>query len=182
MASDQSDAAAERSAHVLRDEPRPGGVLAPMVEVEPGVWRLRIIVELEARLAAAKAERDAARAERDAAVKVRAEAIKRMADVSREAGGWQGIAEGKDIVIRQLEAERDAARADTAAAFARGAEAMRERAAEMAVAISNGDHEIWRRENDNDLITSAVVLDLLPDTIRALPLPEMEAGSCTPTS
>jgi hypothetical protein len=52
-------------------------------------------------------ERDKAQAERDRAVEARTEAIKVMADMSRQAGSWQGIAEGKDIVIRQLEAERD---------------------------------------------------------------------------
>jgi len=32
-------------------------------------------------------------------------AIKEMCDQAREAGMWQGIAEGKDIIIRQLESE-----------------------------------------------------------------------------
>lgn len=49
--------------------------------------------------------------ERDALERVRDEAITRMGEAARNAGSWQGIAEGKDIVIRQIEAERDAARA-----------------------------------------------------------------------
>jgi hypothetical protein len=47
--------------------------------------------------------------ERDAAIAACDEAIRMMGDASRQAGSWQGISEGKDIVIRQLEAERDAA-------------------------------------------------------------------------
>jgi hypothetical protein len=34
-------------------------------------------------------------------------AIKEVADMARQAGSWRGIAEGKDIVIQQLEAERE---------------------------------------------------------------------------
>jgi hypothetical protein len=49
-------------------------------------------------------------AERDAAIAARDEAIRMMSDASRQAGAWQGISEGKDIALRQLEAERDAAR------------------------------------------------------------------------
>jgi hypothetical protein len=82
-------------------------------------------------------------AERDAAIAARDEAIRRMGEASRQAGSWQGIAEGKDIVIRQLEAERDALQVrlrgasldmlaandapllDAEAAFAAGAAAMR---------------------------------------------------------
>ena len=52
----QSDAAAERSAHVLRDSGPQLVSVHPMVEVSPGVWRLRAVVEAEA-------ERDAARGE-----------------------------------------------------------------------------------------------------------------------
>jgi hypothetical protein len=45
---DQRTDAAERSAHVLRGgAPEPVNVL-PVVEVSPGVWRLRVLVELEA--------------------------------------------------------------------------------------------------------------------------------------
>lgn len=40
-----------------------------------------------------------------------AAAIKEMAEMARQAGSWQGIAEGKDIIIRQLEADRDRLRA-----------------------------------------------------------------------
>jgi hypothetical protein len=47
------------------------------------------------------------RAERDEAISGRDTAIRYLAARAREAGSWQGIAEGKDIVIRQLEAERD---------------------------------------------------------------------------
>jgi hypothetical protein len=68
----------------------------------------------------------------------------------------------------------DFARAQVSAAYARGAEAMRERAAEMVTAIANGDHEIWRRENGGLALTSVIVLDLLPDAIRDLPLPDPE--------
>jgi hypothetical protein len=52
-------------------------------------------------------ERDKAEALRDLAREVCNLAIKEMADMARQAGSWRGIAEGKDIVIRQLEAERD---------------------------------------------------------------------------
>lgn len=47
------------------------------------------------------------RAERDEAISGRDTAIRYLVAHAREAGSWQGIAEGKDIVIRQLEAERD---------------------------------------------------------------------------
>jgi hypothetical protein len=45
------------------------------------------------------------------AIKARDMAIREMADRARESGSWQGIAEGKDIVIRGLEAERQRLRA-----------------------------------------------------------------------
>lgn len=45
------------------------------------------------------------REELDNAVKARSVAIREMADMARQAGSWQGIAEGKDIIIRQLEGE-----------------------------------------------------------------------------
>jgi hypothetical protein len=45
--------------------------------------------------------------ERDAAIAARDEAIRMMGGASRQAGSWQGISEGKDLVIKQLEAERD---------------------------------------------------------------------------
>lgn len=38
-------------------------------------------------------------------------AIQIMSDMSRQAGSWQGIAEGKDIIIRQLETDRALLRA-----------------------------------------------------------------------
>lgn len=38
-------------------------------------------------------------------------AIREMVEMARRAGSWQGIAEGKDIIIRQLEDERDRLRA-----------------------------------------------------------------------
>jgi chromosome segregation ATPase len=54
----------------------------------------------------------------EAAEAARTEAIRQMASMARQAGSWQGIAEGKDAIIRELEtdlqraeAERDAARA-----------------------------------------------------------------------
>jgi hypothetical protein len=34
-------------------------------------------------------------------------AIKEVADMARQAGSWRGIAEGKDIVVQQLEVERE---------------------------------------------------------------------------
>lgn len=46
-------------------------------------------------------------AQRDRAVEARNLAIKEVADMARQAGSWRGIAEGKDIVIQQLEAERE---------------------------------------------------------------------------
>jgi uncharacterized small protein (DUF1192 family) len=52
-------------------------------------------------------ERDRLRAERDEAISGRDTAIRYLVAHAREAGSWQGIVEGKDIVIRQLEAERD---------------------------------------------------------------------------
>lgn len=50
-------------------------------------------------------------AERDRAVEARTVAVREMAAMARQAGSWQGIAEGKDAIIRQVEAERDALRA-----------------------------------------------------------------------
>jgi hypothetical protein len=47
------------------------------------------------------------RAERDQAKKVRSVAIREMTAMARDAGGWRGLSEGKDIVIRQLETDRD---------------------------------------------------------------------------
>ena len=49
-------------------------------------------------------------AERDRAVEARTVAVREMAAMARQYGVWQGIAEGKDAVIRQVEAERDALR------------------------------------------------------------------------
>ena len=49
--------------------------------------------------------------ERDRAFDARNLALKEMSAAARQAGSWQGIAEGKDVVIRQLEAERDRLRA-----------------------------------------------------------------------
>jgi hypothetical protein len=46
-------------------------------------------------------------AERDAAIAARDEAIRMMGEASRQAGSWQGISEGKDLAIKQLEADRD---------------------------------------------------------------------------
>lgn len=43
--------------------------------------------------------------ERDEAREARTVAIQQMCEHARAAGSWQGMAEGKDIVIRQLEAE-----------------------------------------------------------------------------
>lgn len=40
-----------------------------------------------------------------------AAAIKGISEMARQAGFWQGSAEGKDIIIRQLEADRDRLRA-----------------------------------------------------------------------
>jgi hypothetical protein len=50
-------------------------------------------------------ELETLRAERDAAFDVRDEAIRLMAQASREAGSWRGIAEAKDDIIRNLERE-----------------------------------------------------------------------------
>ena len=58
-------------------------------------------------LLAAADEIERLRAERDQAKEVRSVAIREMAAMARDAGGWRGLSEGKDIVIRQLEAERD---------------------------------------------------------------------------
>lgn len=60
---DQTSAAAERSAHVSRG-PDPGQTISPVVEIAPGVFRLRAIVEAEAQAwrAGAMAMREAAAA------------------------------------------------------------------------------------------------------------------------
>jgi hypothetical protein len=50
--------------------------------------------------------------ERDEATKACRLALKEVSDTARDAGSWQGLAEGKDVVIRQLEAERDTVTAD----------------------------------------------------------------------
>jgi hypothetical protein len=114
---------------------------------------------------------EAVRLQLSDAIKARNEAIRLMGEASLKAGSWQGIAEGKDIVIRQLEAERDAARADIAAAFARGAEAMRGRAE---IACGQQTRELFGDAGDyeqgwNDGLMACVA------SIRALPLPEPEA-------
>jgi hypothetical protein len=57
----QTTAAAERSAHVVREVITEHGV-GPCIEVAPGVWKLRVVVELERQRDAIAAERDAARA------------------------------------------------------------------------------------------------------------------------
>ena len=54
-------------------------------------------------------ERDALLVDIEFAIFSRDEAIRMMGEASRQAGSWQGISEGKNIVVRQLEAERDAA-------------------------------------------------------------------------
>jgi hypothetical protein len=51
-------------------------------------------------------------AERDRAAEARTKAIKIMSEMSRQAGSWQGIAEGKSIVIHQLEVDLVEARRD----------------------------------------------------------------------
>jgi hypothetical protein len=57
----QTTAAAERSAHVVREVITEHGV-GPCIEVAPGVWKLRVVVELERQRDAIAAERDAAQA------------------------------------------------------------------------------------------------------------------------
>lgn len=47
----QDTAAAERSAHVVRGEPPRAALLAgPVVEVAPGIWKLRCVVERDNRI------------------------------------------------------------------------------------------------------------------------------------
>lgn len=52
----QSNAAAERSAHVTRNGPAPAETVSPCVEVAPGVFRLRAIVERDVEIARLRAE------------------------------------------------------------------------------------------------------------------------------
>lgn len=49
--SEQSNAAAERSAHVTRNGPDKADTISPVVETAPGIYRLRVLVEAEARAA-----------------------------------------------------------------------------------------------------------------------------------
>ena len=79
----------------------------PGATEENGVCTGEHVAESIAAEAAAEIER--LRAELDKANEARSEAIRIMADMARQAGSWQGVAEGKDIVIRQIEAERDEA-------------------------------------------------------------------------
>lgn len=60
--SEQSDAAAERSAHVTRGAAAPAPTRSPVVEIAPGVWKLRVVVDLEAEIARLQAENTALRA------------------------------------------------------------------------------------------------------------------------
>ena len=55
--SEQRTDAAERSAHVERG-PVKGEIILPVVEISPGVWKLRRVVELEAENERLRAERD----------------------------------------------------------------------------------------------------------------------------
>lgn len=93
---EQRDEAAERSAEVVRAAPE-----APRLNLiidRGGVPVLRVVAEL-------RDENARLLAERDAAVEARAFAVREMADMARQAGSWQGVAEGKDAIIRELEAE-----------------------------------------------------------------------------
>lgn len=58
----QANDAAERSAHVSRGPAR-GCTVAPCVEVAPGQWKLRVLVDAEAEIARLRAELAACRAE-----------------------------------------------------------------------------------------------------------------------
>lgn len=51
----QSTDAAQRSAHVERG-PAPREVIWPVVEISPGQWKLRAIVDLEAQVAELRAQ------------------------------------------------------------------------------------------------------------------------------
>lgn len=55
---DQTTAAAERSAHVTRG-PAAVRCVSPVVEVSPGIWQLRRVAELEAALREVVARADA---------------------------------------------------------------------------------------------------------------------------
>jgi hypothetical protein len=85
---DQRNEAAERSAHVHRGAAG-GEVLGPCVEVSPGVWRLRALVEAEARVAELagalfrmedlrQAYREGAEAMREAAAQYLQRAVKNL--------------------------------------------------------------------------------------------------------
>lgn len=58
----QANDAAERSAHVSRGPAR-GCTVSPVVEVAPGLWRLRVLVEAEAEIARLETENAALRAD-----------------------------------------------------------------------------------------------------------------------
>lgn len=58
----QANDAAERSAHVQRGPAR-GCTVSPVVEVSPGVWKLRVLVEAEAEIARLRAENVTLRAD-----------------------------------------------------------------------------------------------------------------------
>lgn len=127
--------------------------------------------------AAAAATLRALLAERDKAKEARDCAIREMCEQARAAGSWQGIAEGKDIIIKQLEAERDAARAmieQMSAPYAiicqrewqAGAEAMRKRiVVELAAIVTVA--------SVNHYACMAAVA--CRDSAQALPIPERKA-------
>lgn len=92
---EQSNAAAERSAHVARTATRALDV--PVVEVAPGVWKLRAVAELEA-------ERDAAfvrgwEAGREAAATLAAEAPEWAVDPDTD---WDAAGEEMAEAIRAM--------------------------------------------------------------------------------
>ena len=123
---EQNNAAAERSAHVERGAGRriPGESF--LVEVSPGIFKLKAVVEVErerdearARAERAEAERDKWKAARDAAEVQYQDAIAQVVEelsarMSAEAKRDAALADARDFE-RQSEiayAERDAARAE----------------------------------------------------------------------
>lgn len=140
---DTSAAAVEERATFLEWQSRFGDQTRP----EPKSLRAAA-----ATLRALVRERDEARAARSAA-------IREMCEQARAAGSWQGIADGKDIIIKQLEAERDTA-------WQAGAEAMREKARKTA----KGRMLHLAGTSDRDLLAlgAACIVDALDD----LPIPE----------
>jgi hypothetical protein len=105
---DQTTAAAERSAHVERGT-APAASTCPVVEIAPGVWQLRRVAELEARRSDLTIGEAAAwEAARDACEREAREIAARMREsVANDEPDEDGLPQPCTLAVRQSAAAAD---------------------------------------------------------------------------